>query len=236
MKRIRTLLTILLVALLGLTACASNEPSAPVKDTLIVGMGADAVSLDPHRSNDQSSSRVRSHIYETLILQTEDLQLVPGLADSWTQIDDLTFEFKLKKDVVFHDGSPFTAADVKFTFERALTSPDIGHIIGSLESVEVVDDFTVRLVTKQPFAPMLTHLAHPAASILSEEVVSAAGYEFAVPVGTGPYKFVEWVIGDKVTLARFDDYHGTKAVIPNVVFRAIPDNSVRTIEDRKSVV
>lgn len=230
MKRIRTLLTILLVALLGLTACASNEPSAPVKDTLIVGMGADAVSLDPHRSNDQSSSRVRSHIYETLILQTEDLQLVPGLADSWTQIDDLTFEFKLKKDVVFHDGSPFTAADVKFTFERALTSPDIGHIIGSLESVEVVDDFTVRLVTKQPFAPMLTHLAHPAASILSEEVVSAAGYEFAVPVGTGPYKFVEWVIGDKVTLARFDDYHGTKAVIPNVVFRAIPDNSVRTIE------
>lgn len=230
MKRIRTLLTFLLVVVFGLSACANNEPVAPVKDTLIVGMGADAVSLDPHRSNDTASTRVRSHIYETLIVQTEDLQLVPGLADSWSQIDDLTFEFKLKENVVFHDGSPFDASDVKFTFERALTSPDIGHIIGSLASVEVVDDFVVRLTTTQPFAPMLTNLAHAAAAILSEEVVSAAGYEFAVPIGTGPYKFVEWIAGDKVTLAKFDDYHGTPAIIPNLVFRAIPDNSVRTIE------
>lgn len=229
MKRIRTLLAVLLVLTLGLAACTST-PAEPTKDTIVVGMGADAVSLDPHRSNDQSSSRVRRQIYETLILQTEDLELVPLLAESWEQLDDLTFEFKLKQGVLFQDGSPFTAADVKFTFDRAVQSPDIGHIIGAIDSVTVVDDFTVRLTTKQPFAPMLAHLAHPAASILSEAVVSAPGYEFETPVGTGPYKFVEWVIGDSVTLTRFDDYHGDAALIPNVVFRAIPDNSVRTIE------
>lgn len=229
MKRIRTWLALLLIVTVGLAACSPSTPSVTLRDTLVVGMGADAVSLDPHRSNDQSSSRVRGHIYETLIAQDNDLNLIPGLAESWTQVDALTFEFKLKQGVTFHDGSPFTAADVKFTFDRAVASPDIGFIMNPIASTDVVDDFTVRLTTKFAFAPMLASLAHPAAAILSRNVV-VDGYDFEMPVGTGPFKFVDRVVGDSLTLARFDDYHGTKAVTPNLVFRVIPDNSVRTIE------
>jgi peptide/nickel transport system substrate-binding protein len=230
MKRIRTLLALLLVVTLGLAACTTTPaPTVALRDKLVVGMGADAVSLDPHRSNDQSSSRVRGQIYETLIAQDDSLNLIPGLAESWTQVDDLTFEFKLKQGVVFHDGSSFTAADVKFTFDRAVQSPDIGFIMNPIASTEVVDDFTVRLTTKFPFAPMLASLAHPAAAILSKAVV-VDGYDFEMPIGTGPFKFVERVVGDSLTLARFDDYHGTKAVTPTVVFRVIPDNASRTIE------
>jgi peptide/nickel transport system substrate-binding protein len=231
MKRIRTLLALILIVTVGLAACspATPTPTATMRDTLIVGMGADAVSLDPHRSNDQSSSRVRGHIYETLVAQDNDLNLVPGLATSWTQVDELTFEFKLKQGVLFHDGSAFTASDVKFSLDRGVASPDVGFIMNPIANVEVVDDFTVRLTTKFPFAPMLASLAHPAAAMLSETVV-VEGYDFEMPVGTGPFKFVDRVVGDNLTLARFDDYHGTKAVTPNLIFRVIPDNAVRTIE------
>ena len=125
----------------GTTVAESTEPAAPAKDTLIVGMGADAKSLDPHATNDQPSSRVAKQIYNTLVNQNEAMELEPGLAESWTQIDDLTYEFKLKQGVMFHNGEELKASDVKFTILRALESSHIGHIVGAIdgEKIEIVE-------------------------------------------------------------------------------------------------
>ncbi len=228
--KIKHILVLLSIMFLFLSGCA---PAAPVevKDTLVVGMGGDAVSLDPHATNDQPSSRVGRQIYETLIVQTEDLQLVPGLAASWRQVDDLTFEFTLKQGVKFHNGEELKAADVKFTIERALKSAFIGHIVGQIEAVTVVSDFLLTIKTKQPFAPLLTHLAHPAMSILNEKAVVAGGEAYGEnPVGTGPFKFVSWTKLDSLVLTRNDDYHGTKAKVKDVTFKIVTDNTVRTIQ------
>jgi peptide/nickel transport system substrate-binding protein len=156
--------------------CAPSTPD-PCKDTCVVAMGGPPFTLDPHGSNDQASSRVHRQIYETLIYHTESLDFVPSLATSWTQVDDLTFEFKLKSGVKFHNGGTLTESDVKFTLERSLASPFIGHIVGPIdkESVKVVDDLTIRFSTTRPFVPMLIHLAHPAIAILNEKAVTEGG-------------------------------------------------------------
>jgi peptide/nickel transport system substrate-binding protein len=231
-KKLLALFSLTLALVLFLGACSpSNGGNGEVKDTLVVGMGGDAVSLDPHATNDQPSSRVSRQIYDTLILQTEDLDLVPALAVEWEQVDDTTFEFKLREGVLFHNGEELKASDVKFTLERALESTFIGHIVGAINGVEVVDDYTVRISTARPFAPLLTHLAHPATAILNEKAVTEGGEDYGQnPVGTGAFKFVSWTTGDNIVLERFDDFWGDNALVKQVTFRAIPDNSVRTIQ------
>ena len=235
--------TMLFAAGCGTTSTApTSETPKPVTETpaaakpfnLVVAQGADIVSLDPHKANDQPSSRVTRQIYDTLIDQTEKLELAPGLAESWKQIDEKTWEFKLRQNVKFHNGETFKASDVKFTFGRLVdpaTKAPGAFIMGQLDKVEVVDDYTVRLVTKAPFAPILAHLAHTATSILSEKAVTTAGDKYAeTPVGTGPFKFVNWTTGAHVDLARFDGYWGEKAKADTVRFRAIKEGSTRAIE------
>lgn len=215
------------------TAPAETTPAASTKDTLVVGQGADAKSLDPHATNDQPSSRVMKQIYNTLVNQNEKMELEPGLAESWTQIDPLTVEFKLRQGVKFHNGEELKASDVKFTILRALESSHIGHIVGAIdgEKVEVVDDYTIRISTKEPFGPMIAHMAHTATGILNEKAVTEAGDDYGQkPVGTGPFKFVNWVTGDKIELERFDDYYGELPKVKNVTIRNISDNTTRTIE------
>lgn len=232
-KKSVILASLFLILALVIGGCSPSSDTGTVKDVLVVAMGGNPVTLDPHGSNDQPSSRVHRQIYETLIYQTESLQLEPMLATSWTQVDELTFEFKLKQGVKFHNGEELTASDVKFTIERALKSAFIGHIVGAIdpEGITVVDTYTIRISTKQPFAPMLTHLAHPAMAILNEKAVLAAGDDYGTnPVGTGPFKFASWDFDEKVTLTRFDDYHGAAPALREVVFRIVPDNTVRTIE------
>lgn len=203
--------------------------------TLIVAQGADAVNLDPHTTNDQPSSRVRRQIYETLIVQGEDLNLYPGLATQWTQLDELTYEFKLRQGVRFHNGETFKASDVKFTFERLLdpaTGADAAFLLEVIDRVEIIDDYTIRIVTKTPFSPILFHLAHPVAAILNEKAVTEAGsaYGQEVVIGTGPFRFDSWVRQSHITLVRNDDYWGEPAKVERVIFRAIPEGSVRAVE------
>ena len=214
-----------------LAACGgAKNDTAEVKDTLIVAQGSDAKTLDPHATNDQPSSRVAAQIYSQLVETDKEMNIIPGLATEWTQLDDVTTQFKLRKGVKFHNGEEFKASDVKFTFDRMMASPTVSHIVGALESVEVVDDYTVNLKTAQPFGPLLYHLTHTAASILNEKAVTASGDNYGQnPIGTGPYQFTDWAVGDRVNMKAFGDYYEGKQAIEKVVFRNIVEGTNRAI-------
>ena len=245
-KKLLVLLSMVLAFTLLVVGCSkpatpgNSDTPTPTKDTLIVGHGADAKSLDPHASNDQPSSRVNKQIYETLIVQNEAMELVPGLATKWTQIDELTYEFELKKGVKFHNGEELKASDVVFTFLRAIDSPQVSAIVGvnnpekgilDPSKIVVIDDYKVQIGTYRPYGPLLTHLAHPAASILNEKAVNEKGADYGQnPVGTGPFMLSKWNTGDSIELVRFEEYHGTPAKVKNLIMRVITENANRTIE------
>ncbi len=218
------------VMAIALAACGGPEDAVGIKDSLIVAQGADAKTLDPHATNDNSSSRVMTQIYSTLVEVDGNMDIVPGLAESWTHIDNLTTEFNLRKGVKFHNGEELKASDVKFTVERMIDSATVSHIIGAVESVEVIDNYTVHLKTKEPFGPLLHHLAHSASSILNEKAVAEGGSSYGQnPVGTGPYSFSNWAVGDRIDLTSFDNYYGGKQPITNVTFRNIVEGTNRAI-------
>lgn len=228
LKPVKVAITLCMAAVLA--ACGGPEQSSQVKDTLVVAQGADAKTLDPHTTNDQPSSRVAVQIYSQLVEADKDMNIVPGLAESWEKLDDRTTQFHLRKGVKFHNGEELKASDVKFTLDRMIASPTVAHIVNAIESIEVVDDYTVNITTKEPFGPLLHHLTHTASSILSEKAVKAAGENYGQhPVGTGPYQFEDWAVGDRITLKAFDDYYGGKQEIPQVVFRNIPEGTSRAI-------
>lgn len=245
MNKFRNKLWLLLLASVFIVAACSNsgnngnggnDGSADGGDSsvLVVANGADPVTFDIQATNDQATTRVARQIYDTLITQTNDLELEPGLATEWEEVEENLFEFKLREDVVFHNGEPFTAEDVEFTLCRAVDSPTIGHIVGSIDpdSIEVIDEHTIRVGTSDTFGPFLTHLAHPAVAMLNKEAVEEAGDDYGINtvVGTGPFQFVEWVADTEVVTERFDDYWGDAPELERIEFRTIADPSVRLIE------
>ncbi len=228
-KKIALLLAVLLMFAVFAIGCGDEAST----DTLIVAQAADADSLDPHATNDQPSSRVIKQIYQSLLDQNEDMELVSGLAEEWEQVDELTYEFKLREGVMFHNGEELTASDVEFTLLRALESADVGHIVGAIDpdGFEIIDEYTIRLSTLEPFAPILAHLAHPATSILNQTAVEEFGDDYGEnPVGTGPFMLESWTRGTEINLERFEDFHGENAKMEKVKFRNIAEDGNRTIE------
>src|SRR5213076_1857384 len=161
------------------------------------------------------------------------LQLHPKLALSWEVMSPTRVRFKLRPNVKFHDGTPFNAAAVKFTFDRALKgSPPArwASLAGSLEGAEVVDDLTVDVVTKEPYGPILRTLAMYCMGMVSPTAVQKIGADFSrAPVGTGPFKFVEWKTNTHVIIERNPDYWGDKALVDRVIFNVVPEEGARMI-------
>lgn len=243
MKHYKKSLLLALSSALLLSACGNDDGGSSSdggsadggeEQTLVVANGADPVTFDIQDTNDQATTRVAKQIYETLIVQENDLELSPGLATEWEEVEENLYEFKLREGVTFHNGEPFTASDVEYTLRRAVESPNISHIVGSLDpdSIEVVDDLTIRFGTSDTFGPFITHLSHPALAILNEDAVEEAGEDYGttVAVGTGPYEFVEWVTGSHVVAERYEDYWGEEPEIDRIEFNTIADPSVRLIE------
>lgn len=186
---------------LTLMTLVSSIALAEGKDTLIIAQAAEAKTMDPVASNDIPSHRVFLNIYDTLIQRDKDGKLVPALADSWEQVDPLTLKVNLKKGIKFHNGNDFKANDVIFSLTRAKEAPALMSFFGDIDKIVALDDYTIQITTKQPFGPLVNYLAHKGASILDEETVTAAGQDYAQhPVGTGPYEFVSWRSGDRITL------------------------------------
>ena len=239
----------LLAVLLVLTACGkSNESTSANEDAkpqeggeLVYGLATAPDSLDPHTSGMAVSTRVNNSIYEKLVYQTEDNRIEPWLATSWEVTDDqTTFTFKLRDDVVFHDGSKFNAEVVKYNFDR-IVNPETKAasayaLIENYKSSEVIDEYTVSIHFSEPAATFLSNLSQPKLAIVSKEAAEKYGLSLATnPVGSGPFKFVNLDENNEIVLERYDDYswkapfadHEGKAYLNKITYKIIPEEATR---------
>lgn len=185
--------------------------SDDVEQILKVAADQDPSGLDPHTSTASSSHRIMGKIYEGLITLDENMEFAPRLAAEWDIVDETTYVFQLRDDVVFHNGREMTADDVKYSFERIL-DPETGAIGSSnlslIEEINVLGDYEVEIKLSQPFAPFLSYLASGANyAIVPKEVVEEHGDLNQNPVGTGPFVFSEMVPDTHVILTKNEDYY-----------------------------
>jgi peptide/nickel transport system substrate-binding protein len=201
--------------------------------TLTIVRPTDPVSLDPHLETTAPGAWVYNNILEPLVIFDEKMQIKPVLAASYDVVAPTRIRFKLRPGVKFHDGTPLNAAAVRFTFDRAFKGTPPGRwasLAGPIVGAEVVDDLTVDVVTREPFGPTLRSLAMVYAGIVSPAAVQKAGADFMrAPVGTGPFRFVEWKTNTHVIIERNADYWGDKAPLDRVVFKVVPEEGARMI-------
>ncbi len=219
------------VTALGSPTATWAQPQAP--ETLVVAQGVDMQTGDPHRTTLTHAVNVLVNFYDTLVGRDATLALKPGLALAWRAVDPTTWEFKLRQGVKFHNGEPFNAQAVKFSFERMLDPKTRWPGAGALrliKAVTAVDDSTVRFTTERPWPLMPRFLGYY--GMIVPPALAQSGDEALVrhPVGTGAYRFGRWVKDDRVEVEANPDFWGGRPRINRVVFRAIPSESSRLAE------
>ena len=218
------------------------EPTAgpAAGGTLVYIINGEPDSLDPHKTVRQDSWAVMRYVHGSLVLQDPEGNYVPYLAESWEMSEDgLTWTFHLKEGITFQDGTPLTAQDVAWTYTRAKDPANpgaAGAALAAVESIEATDDLTVVMHLPQPFFPLLTSLSDPAYfGILSQKAVEAEDYG-REPMGSGPYRFKEWVTGEKIVLERNPDFdwapeyaHAGPWYFDEIEFRIIPETATQVV-------
>lgn len=206
--------------------------SEPQMSTLIFGRGGDSVTLDPSQMLDGESAKVCDMVYDTLVQYrgaTTDIE--PALAETWeSSADGLTWTFHLRQGVQFHDGMPLNANAVVFSLSRpnALSRSFYEEFI---DRITALDDFTVQIHLKTPYAPFISTMASSENAIVSPAAVAHFGESFGNnPIGTGPFKFVQWDRSDQIVLTANDTHWAGKPAIDRLIFRSIPNNSERYME------
>ncbi|GED51214.1 ABC transporter substrate-binding protein [Brevibacillus borstelensis] len=200
---------------------------------MVVAFDSDVPTMDPHMHNEPNAITTNWHIFDSLLFLSRDLKIEPGLAESYEQKDDTTWIFKLRQGVTFHNGEEFNADAVKFSLERVLNekqkSPQRGNI-SAISAVNVLDPYTVEIKTKEPYN-LLPHRLFYLSIVPPKYVQEVGDQEFAQkPVGTGPYKFAEWVKGDKIVLEANENYFKGAPKIKKVSFRVIPEVATQIAE------
>ena len=201
---------------------------------LRIGLSADVTSLDPHFVAAQPNLTVARHVFDSLTDVDERARLIPGLAVEWRALDPLTWEFRLRKGVKFHDGSDFTAEDVVFSLERPLAikgSPGgFAAYVRALVAKEIIDAHTLRLKTAAPYGALPEDL-NSILIVSRKATATASTGDFdagRAMIGTGPYKFVRFARGDRVELVRNDHHWARRAHWDKVTLRILPSDPVRT--------
>ncbi len=213
----------------SLFGCGAGED---FESKVVIAQGVDARTMDPHMHSETPTTNVLIHIFDRLFMRDENMELIPHLAEEAEALDDLVWEITLKDGITFHNGEEFNADSVKFSIDRIIEPGSKSPMVSSLntiEMVEVVDDTTVRITTKVPDPILPSRLTQ---LIVPKEYILEQGEEhFAEnPVGTGPYRFVSWTRDSEVVLEANEQYWLGAPSIETVIFRAVPENSVRIAE------
>ncbi|MBX3651347.1 MAG: ABC transporter substrate-binding protein [Burkholderiales bacterium] len=217
--------------LLALVLHAAPAASAA---ELRIGLSGEVSSLDPHLLASQPNLTVARHVFESLTDVDPQTRLIPGLAESWRALDPLTWEFRLRRGVKFHDGSEFTAEDAVFSLARPLSirgSPGgFASYVRAVESATAVDSHTLRVKTKYPYGALPEDIN--SILIVSKKAAQNAGPEDfdsgRAMVGTGPYRFLRYQRGDRLELARHDQWWGKTPAWDRVTLRVVPADPSRT--------
>ena len=218
------------------TTAAPTPTDGGAQGEIVIGISSDPAMLDPQLHADRQAAIVEWHIFDSLINKDRNNEPTAGLAVSWEAIDDTTWEFKLREGVEFHNGEPFNADAVKYSYDR-IREPErnapLGFYFGPVTEVEVVDDFTVRIYTDEPLSVFPLNLSTRGHIVPPGYIEDVGDEEFANnPVGTGPYRFVEWSKDDRLVLEANPDYWAGPPNVERVVFRTLPEASTRLNELR----
>ena len=213
----------------GSSSTTTDGSDDGAKDTLIVAIPESPTYMDPMVQASIGTYRVTTQMFDRLVMMDNDMNLVPGLAESWEVIDDTTTVFHLRQGVKFHNGEEMTSEDVKYSLERCIANPGVNYNYLIIESITCDDDYTVTIKTSAPFNALLYRLSLDAASIICKSADTSAEEFNKNPVGTGPFKFVSWELGGDVVLEAFEDYWGGAPAVKRVIFRTIPEALNRTI-------
>ena len=234
MKRI-TALFLAMLLLLGLTACGDNvspDPnvSSEAKTDLTVAIGSCPSSLDPFTDDTRSIQDIYRCIFEGLVKIDENGKLMPLLAESWEQLDDTTVQFKLRQGVTFHNGEPFNAETVKYNVERIWDAnvKSIKNVkLSVLKTAEVVDEYTVNLITDEPYPLLMTYLDAlymvPKQYCTENDLTTISQN----PVGTGAFKFVSWVPNQEIKMESYEAYWGDAPEVKQLDWQIVPEASTR---------
>ena len=206
-----------------------TDEEVTYQETITIGVANDITTLDPQGSNTDANMMAFTLTHETLVeVDPETNEVIPGLATSWeTSPDGCTFTFEIPEGVTFTDGTPCTANDVKYTYERAAESSFTKTKVELVTGIEVIDDTHVAVTISKPSQDFLMLLAHQSMSILSEKLTTSD--EFGYQIGTGRIAVEEWTPGDQISFIRYDDFHGEKAPTKRVIFRLIKEEASRLI-------
>lgn len=238
------LVSLLAVALVGCGGGDSKEKAAETakQKIFVFGQGSDPRGLDPAYVDDGESANPIVNIYDGLVrYKPGNTEIEPALATEWSSSPDgKEWTFKLRQGVKFHDGTPFNADAVVFSVSRQLppqrtdAMPYASFAFGPVQKVEKVDDYTVKFILSEPYAPFLANLAMVlAAPIVSPAAVEKYGDKFIEnPVGTGPFKFVEWKKGQQIVLEANKEYWDGAPKLDKLVYKIVKENSVRASELR----
>ena len=224
---------IAIVSMTALVVCFWMTPfaAAEIKE-LKIGVGIDADSLLPNEQTTTLMSNMCELLYDTYFYQTPDGKLEPRLATGYeASADGMIYTVSLRKGVKFHDGTDFNANVVKSTFERLL-DPEVKvptrFLITQVEKCTVVDDYTVQLHLKYPFAPMPQTLSLGMSAPISPAAIEKYGKDLPLhPVGAGPYRLAEWVKGERIVMERNEDYYGEKPTVAKLIWQIVPEDSTR---------
>jgi peptide/nickel transport system substrate-binding protein len=220
---------LLLCAILPFTRCTSIEDDPSY---LRVTLTASPRDLDPRIGGDEVSQRIQQLVFSSLFVLDAQLRVVPDVATGLESPDPLTYIVHLRHGVTFQDGSPFTAADVVYTYRSFLDPSFISAKRGAYRSVtaiDAIDPYTVRFRLKEPFG------SFPVQLVLG--IIKAGATDVSAhPVGTGPYAFVRAMADDRVVLSRYDGYFGGAAQNPGIVLKVVPDDTMRGLELRKGTI
>ncbi len=234
-KRMMSMVTLFAVAatlLAGVAGCSQEGSSGgktSTKDSIVIATMSETPSLTPNEHNAVAGGYMNLLTYEGLLYRDMDMKSQPCLAESYEAVSETEWDFKIRKGVKFHTGEEMTVEDVKASLDWAQNFPLIKTSTENIKQVDIIDDETIRITTHGPCAVILDNLTGTSNAIVPKKLIDAGNNFNENPIGTGPYVFKTWNLGDSLEFEAFEDYWGGEPAIKHMTWKIIPEGSSRTI-------